>query len=228
MLIILLIALSKRSTEEQKKEILNYFLNGKKIKDIAIKFDLTIPTITRQLKKIIGEDEFKKIKKLNNNNYIPNNKKSDQVIFEKNIYKDSNRDNFENLENLQNNEFNQENFVEILPLTNHIELKVQRELASEPLKDFELPKSVFMIVNKSIELEPKILSEYPEWSFLPNCDLERKTLEIFKDINSAKKACSKNGKVIKVPNSNIFLIASNILKSKGISRIIFNDCLLSF
>tara|TARA_B100000212_G_scaffold259876_1_gene199837 strand:+ start:1810 stop:2496 length:687 start_codon:yes stop_codon:yes gene_type:complete len=228
MLIILLIALSKRSTEEQKKEILNYFLNGKKIKDIAIKFDLTIPTITRQLKKIIGEDEFKKIKKLKNNNYIPNNKKSDQVIFEKNIYKDSNRDNFENLENLQNNEFNQENFVEILPLTNHIELKVQRELASEPLKDFELPKSVFMIVNKSIELEPKILSEYPEWSFLPNCDLERKTLEIFKDINSAKKACSKNGKVIKVPNSNIFLIASNILKSKGISRIIFNDCLLSF
>ena len=228
MLIILLIALSKRSTEEQKKEILNYFVNGKKIKDIAIKFDLTIPTITRQLKKIIGEDEFKKIKKLKNNNYIPNNKKSDQVIFEKNIYKDSNRDNFENLENLQNNEFNQENFVEILPLTNHIELKVQRELASEPLKDFELPKSVFMIVNKSIELEPKILSEYPEWSFLPNCDLERKTLEIFKDINSAKKACSKNGKVIKVPNSNIFLIASNILKSKGISRIIFNDCLLSF
>ncbi len=228
MLIILLIALSKRSTEEQKKEILNYFVNGIKIKDLAIMFDRTIPTITRQLKKLLGENEFKSIKRLNNNNYIPNNKKSNEVISEKNIYKDFNKDNFVDLENIQNNEFNQENFVEILPLTNHLELKVQRELASEPLKNFELPKSVFMVVNKSIELEPKILSEYPEWSFLPKSDLERKTLEIFKDINLAKKACSKNGKVIKVPNSKIFLMASNILKSKGISRIIFNDCLLSF
>ena len=62
---------------------------------------------------------------------------------------------------------------------------------------------------------------------LPDEDLERKTLEIFSDQRIAKSKCNKNQKLIKIPNSKVFLIASKSLKSRGISRIIFYDNLLS-
>ena len=38
---------------------------------------------------------------------------------------------------------------------------------------------------------------------------------------------SKNQKLIKVPNPDVFLKASAILKSKGISRIVFENSLLA-
>ena len=48
-----------------------------------------------------------------------------------------------------------------------------------PLSEIDLPKTVYMIVDKQIELNVKLLKDYPEWSFLPHDDLYRKTIEIF-------------------------------------------------
>ena len=62
---------------------------------------------------------------------------------------------------------------------------------------------------------------------MPEEDLKRITLEIFADHKHAKKFCSKNEKTIKIPNSKVFIMASKLLRSKGISRIIFEDLLLS-
>ena len=84
-----------------------------------------------------------------------------------------------------------------------------------------------MIVDKNIELEIKLLKEYHEWQFLPEDDLNSKTIEIFSDIKSAKRYCSKDQKVIKVPNTNVFQIASKILLSRGITRIISDKQLIS-
>ena len=84
-----------------------------------------------------------------------------------------------------------------------------------------------MLVSKNIELEPKLLKEFPEWQFLSDDDLNRTTIQVFSDQKLAKQSCSKNQKLIKVPNSNVFLIAAENLKSKGITRIIFGDSLLA-
>ena len=84
-----------------------------------------------------------------------------------------------------------------------------------------------MIVNQNIELEIKLLKDYPDWEFLPNEDLERKTIEIHFDLKSARTACSKDQKVIKVPNTNVFKIVSPILISRGISRIVSDEKLIA-
>ena len=52
----------KKVSESEKKAILDNFVKGTDIKDISKNFGFTANTITRQLKKIIGEKEFKKIK----------------------------------------------------------------------------------------------------------------------------------------------------------------------
>ena len=83
-----------------------------------------------------------------------------------------------------------------------------------------------MIVDKNIELEIKLLKDYPEWSFSVE-ELNRKTIEIFLDLKSAKRFCNKEQKVIKVPNTNVFKIVAPLLISRGISRIVSSEQLIA-
>ena len=103
----------------------------------------------------------------------------------------------------------------------------QKDISSIPLSEMKLPSVVFLIVKKEIELETKYLKDYPEWEFLPNEDLQRKTIEIYGDLKLAKRACSKEQKVIKVPNTDVFRIVAPILISRGISRIVTAENLIS-
>jgi len=215
----------KRVSDSQKILILESFKNGLKIKELSEIHKISIPTITRQIKKLIGEDEFKKIK----NKYSvrvasKKNDKTDEILINKT--KSSNSIDAKQ-SSLDEANYNFDNFIEISPLADLGELNKQKELASEPILDFEFPKVVFLNVNNSIEIEPRLLSEYAEWSFLPKDDLDRKTLEIFSNLNEAKKSCKKNQKVLKVPNPKVFTIASKNLKLKGVTRIIFGEHLLS-
>ena len=214
----------KKVSDQQKKEILNSFVSGKIVKDLSDQFKLSQTTIVRQLKNSLGLEKFNELKDKNKKSKKEKNKKSKK---EKNkiITDDFDIDNNLN-QKIQNDDF-EEKFVEVIPITEGIELNNQKDLASEPLKEVKLPKVVYILVDKNIELLPKMVKEYPEWSFLPQQDLNRMSLEIFDDHNYAKKLCSKNQKLIKVPNPNVFLIASSSLKSKGITRIIFNNLLLS-
>ena len=92
-------------------------------------------------------------------------------------------------------------------------------------KDF--PKTVFMIVDKKVELEIKYLKDYPKWNFLSTEELERKTIEIYYDIKVAKDFCGKEQKVIKVPNTSVFKKVAPMLVSRGISRIVSADQLIA-
>ena len=205
----------KKVSENQKKEILNSFVNGKNLKLLSEKYKLSQATIVRQLKNNLGVDRFKELRDNNKSKKEKNDILIEDLVSENNLEK-----------SIKNNNFQQE-FVEVVPITDGIELHNQKDLASEPLTEANLPNVVYMIVDKNIELLPKMLKEYPEWGFLPQDDLERMSLEIFDDHNYAKKLCTKNQKLIKVPNPNVFLMAASSLKLKGITRIIFNNLLFA-
>tara|TARA_Y100001978_G_scaffold199932_1_gene215219 strand:- start:2731 stop:3351 length:621 start_codon:yes stop_codon:yes gene_type:complete len=205
--------LPKKVSNLQKEEILNSFINGANLKDISNNYNFSVATITRQLKNLLGVDKFNEIKN-KEGNYLNKNK----LVTEKevnNSYDHAKEETFE------------EQFVEVIPISEDIDFHNQKELASEPFKEAILPEVLYMLIDKNIELIPKMLKEYPEWSFMPKNELELMTLEVFDDHKYAKKLCTKNQKVIKVNNPKVFLIASNSLKSRGISRIIFNNLLLS-
>ena len=118
-------------------------------------------------------------------------------------------------------------FVELTPVDCDIESSSQKDLSSVEIANVEFPKIVYMIVDKKIELEIKILKDFPEWEFLPHDDLKRKTIEIFFDLNLAKRSCNKDQKVLKVPNTDVFRIAAPILIEKGISRIVCAENLIA-
>ena len=226
--------MAKRLTEKQKGEIAEYFKNGKTIEALSQDFNCTTSTITRNLKKNLGEiiykefvEKNKNVDELNAPSEIDKNKKDDFVSLE-NISKEEFSD-YPNLDSNQskNNNFSSTEFVEISPLHFEIENVPRKELSSIPLQEIDFPKTVFMIVDKNIELEIKLLKDYPEWEFLPNEDLQRKTIEIYCDLKLAKRACRKEQKVIKVPNTDVFRIVSPILISRGISRIVIAEKLIA-
>ena len=215
--------MSKKVSDLQKKKILESFKKGLSLKDISLKFDFSIQTITRQIKKLIGEDEFKSIKvSKNNKKSLKENNELEKDISEiKNEYSK-----FETGFSSEQIDANS-TFFEVAPLFENVNLEKQTDISSKPLSDFVLPNVLYLIVDRNIELEPKILRDYPEWNFLPEEDLQRFTIEIFQEKKNAQIKCKKNQKLIKIPNPKIFLMTSEILKSRGISRIIFEKSLLA-
>ena len=216
----------KKVSDSQKREILESFTNGEKIKDLSLKYGFSSPTISRQLKNLLGEDEFLNIKNGNLRNKVEkiNIKKDVESLKVKNsLSKEIEKDN-------PTNEFmfnTNEEFYEISPLTETINLDEQKDITSKPIDNYPFPKLAFMIVDKKTELEVKILKDYVEWQFLPQVDLNRKTIKVYFNLKNAKQNCNKDQKVIKVPNTNVFKIVSPILLSRGISRILTDDELIA-
>ena len=226
--------MAKRLTEKQKSEIADFFKNGKTIEALSEAFDCTTLTIIRNLKKNLGEKIYKELVEKNKNvekfNTLleKDKKKKNDFELSKKISKNEFSDDLIlDANQSENNIFSRNEFIEISPLHFEIENAPRKELSSVPLQEVDFPKTVYMIVDKNIELQIKLLKDYPEWEFLPNEDLQRKTIEIYFDLKLAKRACSKEQKVIKVPNTDVFRIVSPILISRGISRIVSAEKLIA-
>ena len=226
--------MAKRLSEKQKRAMLQSFSNGKTIDELSQEFDFSKVTIIRNLKRNLGESTYKK---LINNNKKYNEKSINEENFEINYFNNelnldtTNSDStkikpeIDNQNEYDSNPFTQ--FIEISPLDCEIENSQQKDLSSVPISEVDFPQIVYMIVDKKIELEIKLLKDYPEWSFLPNDDLNRKTISIYYDLKVAKRLCNKEQKVIKVPNTEVFRIAAPILISRGISRIVSSEKLIA-
>ena len=226
--------MTKRLTEKQKEEIVKSFKDGIDIGVLSQKYNCTNSTIIRNLKKNLGELKYKEYlnkrkstieKSITNKNQTNDFKKKD--FDNDNLRKDSNNQEVSN-ENITASNFAPiDAFFEIAPLNYEIDSSSRKELSSVSLSEIDFPKVVYMVVDKKIELEIKLLKDFPEWQFLPNGDLNRKTIEIFFDLNLAKRSCNKDQKVLKVPNTDVFRIAAPVLLKKGISRIVCAENLIA-
>ena len=210
----------KKFSEDQKNIIVNSFIDGVSINELANKFCCTNITIKRHLKKILNEKEF--------NDLLKHNKSQSQNDVKKNSKNeiDPNQDYREDQQEEIKEDLGKE-FVEIVPMNFQIDNESQKDLSSIPISEMDFPKTVYMIVNNKIELETKVLKNYPEWEFLSQKELSSTTIQIFFDMKLAKRYCSKEQKVIKVPNTNVFKIVAPILVSRGISKIVCPDKLIS-
>ena len=224
--------MAKRLTEKQKKAIIQNFIEGNTIDFLSNQFDCTKLTIIRNLKKNLGESRYQELihkNRTTNNDFHENNKGNLNFNYELNDARSKEETiNNKNLnENQNEDDYFSSSFLEITPLDYEIEEKSRKELSSIPISDIDFPKVVYMIVDKKIELEIKLLKDYPDWRFLPEEDLNRKTIEIYFELKNAKRFCNKDQKVIKVPNTDVFRIVAPILISRGISRIVSAEKLIS-
>ena len=226
--------MTKRLTEKQKEEILKSFKSGTAIDVLSKKYTCTNSTIIRNLKKNLGDSRYKELfnknKSLNGKSKTKKNQPND---FLKTNFVNANLENYSNDHKVLNEKITPSNFsptdsfFEIAPLDYDMTNSSRKEFSSVPISEVDFPRIVYMLVDKKIELDIKLLKDFPEWEFLPDDDLERKTIEIFFDLNIAKRSCKKEQKVLKVPNTDVFRIAAPILIARGISRIVCAENLIA-
>ncbi len=125
-----------------------------------------------------------------------------------------------------NNEESDSKLEEIVPLVSSFDFE-KEELDFKICNQEILPESVYMIVDKKVELDVKSISEIPEWSFLPENELKRNAILLFSNQRTAKRSCSRNQRVIKIPNTSVFEVSKSYLISKGITRLILEDSVIS-
>ncbi len=224
--------MAKKLSENQKEQIGEFFILGDSITKLSKDFNVTNATIIRNLKKHLGAEKFEeyfKKSKLDIKKAAPKDK--EVSVKSKDLNKQKYKDNVssEDSLNIDPNDFNQafNSFTEIAPLNFEIENATQKDLSSIPISDVNFPKLVYMIVDKKIELDIKFLKDFPDWQFLAEEELNRKTIQIYNDMKVAKKFCVKEQKVIKVPNTDVFKIVARLLVSRGITRIVNEDKLIA-
>ena len=217
--------MAKRISERQREEIVELFFNGKTINELSDQFECTKLTIIRNLKKNLGELKYKEIAIKKNS--------SDQEIEKSSLGNENLIQSEDQKLDFSKNEIVEEDFLpitpflELTPINFDIENAPQKDLSSIHISEINFPKVLYMVVDKKIELVIKLLKDFPEWQFLSKDELSRKTIEIFDDLRVAKRACNKEQKVIKVPNTDVFKIVAPLLISKGITRIISADKLIA-
>ena len=214
--------MAKRISEDEKKEIVDDFINNKTLEEISEKYNFTKLTISRHLKKTLGDEKYTKQKNINKKNkrHTKYQELNDKKRSNNNVKKESE-------EFISKDLFPANEFLEIVPLNLEIDKLPQKDLSSQSINEVNIPKVVYLVVNKQVELETKLLREYQEWNFLSEKDLSRNTIQIFYEMKIAKRSINKDQRVLKVPNSDVFKITAPILRARGISRIVCSETLIA-
>ena len=226
----------KSLSDFQKKEMAQLFLSGTSLEDIVNQYGLKMPTIKKHLKSLLGDLEFNKILKLEVSKKFKVEEINQKNPIESNFNNSTKKDVLSTSVNSQlqlgqdslNDPYtSDENFYEIAPLKHNIDFEIRKDFTSKPIKEFIFPNNSYLIVDKNNELEIFQIKDFPEYSFLSEDDQKNKVIKLFSDKKDARNFCNKNQKIIKVPNGQVFILVTAFLIEKGISRIIFDENLLS-
>ncbi len=115
--------LPKKLSDTQKLEILEMFKKGFETKDIATKYNFASSTIVRQLKIMLGDQSYLKIKE---EQLLSNSLSKEETLPKED----------EEINNI---------FFEVIPLTEGVEFTNQKDLTSLSIQEFNFPNILYML-----------------------------------------------------------------------------------
>ncbi|MEB3184271.1 MAG: hypothetical protein VKM97_00125 [Cyanobacteriota bacterium] len=92
-----------------------------------------------------------------------------------------------------------------------------------PIAEAELPASVYMLVDKTVELEARPLADFSDLGALPPGEEHLQALQVFVNPRNAKRLCGRSQRVIKIPDTRIFERTARYLVAQGISRLVIEN-----
>jgi hypothetical protein len=122
----------------------------------------------------------------------------------------------------------EQEFHTVAVLTGQISLAMESPApACRPIGAGVLPESVYMLVDKLVELDPQPLSAFQELGALAPADQDRQAIGLYASPRTAKRQCGRNQRVIKVPDSQVFERTSRYLLARGITRLVLDGSLIA-
>ena len=118
-------------------------------------------------------------------------------------------------------------FTELVPLIGVAGLSGSAPMETQPLSPGVLPDSVYMLVDKVVELDARPLRDFPELGPLDTVDQDRQGLFLFSNPRTAKRQCGRSQRVIKVPDTTVFERTSSYLLKRGITRLVMEGTVVA-
>ncbi|MDF5707112.1 MAG: transposase [Nostoc sp. S4] len=91
-----------------------------------------------------------------------------------------------------------------------------------PLSVAHLPKTCYLVIDRSSELITRPLKDFGDLGQIPNLETQQRTLPVFDNHRVAKRFSTKRDRVIKVPDSKMLHKARTHLQAKGITRLLID------
>ena len=104
-------------------------------------------------------------------------------------------------------------------------LQERLAVVCQPLESAPLPASLYMLVDKTVELQARPLSDFPELGALPDDEQARQALVVFANPRQAKRQCGRTQRVIKMPDSQVIQRTATYLVGQGITRLVLEGAL---
>jgi len=91
-----------------------------------------------------------------------------------------------------------------------------------PLSDATIPKTCYVVVDRSSELITRPLKDFADLGQIPEAETQEKTLPIFDNHRIAKRFTRRMQRVVKVPDGRMFHKVRPYLHAKGITRLLID------
>ncbi|KFF41103.1 MAG: hypothetical protein ucyna2_01093 [Candidatus Atelocyanobacterium thalassa isolate SIO64986] len=88
-----------------------------------------------------------------------------------------------------------------------------------PLSDAILPKTCYLVIDRSAELIARPLKEFAHLGQIPVSEIQQRTLPVFDNHRFARRFSNRSQRVIKIPDSRLLYKTCSYLQAKGITRI---------
>ncbi|HIK26604.1 MAG: transposase [Oscillatoriaceae bacterium SKW80] len=91
-----------------------------------------------------------------------------------------------------------------------------------PLSYACLPKTCYLVVDRSAELITRPLKDFAELGQIPAQEIQQKTLPVFDNHRVARRFSNRSQRVVKVPDGQMLQKTSAYLQAKGITRLLID------
>jgi hypothetical protein len=95
------------------------------------------------------------------------------------------------------------------------------------LSDAKLPAAAYLLVDKTVELQPVALSDCADLGPLPEEEAKRQALQVYVNPRHAKRQCGRSQRVIPLPDLGLLQRTAPYLLAQGISRVVIEGSLYS-
>ena len=96
-----------------------------------------------------------------------------------------------------------------------------------PLSQASLPRTCYLVIDRSAELIVKPLAEFADLGAIPEAEVKQRTLPVFDNHRIAKRFSHRRERVIKVPDGRMLQKTSHHLQDKGITRLLIDGQIYS-
>jgi transposase-like protein len=114
-----------------------------------------------------------------------------------------------------------------LGLSSEMHLKAEALVEVMPFAQAILPKTCYLVIDRTAELVTRPLKDFGELGQIPEDEVQSRTLPIFDNHRIARRFSHRNQRIIKVPDADMLKKTCTQLSAKGITRMLVNGHIYS-